>query len=140
MAQEHILIVTLLPLCLVLVGASVGLMIGACINNKKYKHIMDTQQEIIDALNAAKATIVIQSENIAVLNSGVKKIGTETDGLKESVRLLTEALGNQNAPSQELKDAVAGVVAAVASSSDSIAALATSVAEGDAKVDDAPSA
>ena len=55
MAQEHILIVTLLPLCLVLVGTSVGLMIGACINNKKYKHIMDTQQEIKDALATSVA-------------------------------------------------------------------------------------
>ena len=140
MAQELDSLLPLILLCLVLIGTSIGLMIGAFINNKQYKHIMETNQEIIDALNAAKATIATQTENIAVLNAGVRKIGTETDGLKEAVRVLTEALNNQNAPSQELKDAVAGVVAAVASSNDAITTLATSVAEGDAKVDDAPSA
>ena len=139
MAQELDSLLPLILLCLVLIGTSIGLMIGAFINNNKYKHIMDTQQEIIDALNLAKETIATQTAKLATINGIVLKIGTETDGLKEAVRVLTEALNN-NAPLQALKDAAAGVVAAVTTQSEAIAALDTSAVAGDAKVDDAPSA
>ena len=139
MAQELDSLLPLILLCLVLIGTSIGLMIGAFINNKKYKHIMDTLQDITAALEAAKLTITTQSGQRAAINGIVRKIGTETDGLKEAVRVLTEALNN-NAGIQALKDAAAGVVAAVTSQSEAIAALDTSAAAGDAKVDDAPSA
>ncbi len=83
---------------------------------------MATQQEILDSLAAAKASLASSAEKIA-------KVGTETDALQVKITELLAALENQSAPSPEL-------VAAVKAVADGAAAVATAASAVDDKVPD----
>lgn len=126
----------LISICLVLFGIAVGLLVAACINNKNQRKIMDTQAKATDAINAAKVQIEGLVAELSTVNDGVLKIGRETDSLKSAIAKLIEQIGNGGATSPELQAAIVGVQDALTSAQAAIAAVKTSVAEGDAKVDD----
>lgn len=126
----------LISICLVLFGIAVGLLVAACINNNNQRKIMETQAQAVEALNAAKAQIESQNAKLTAINDGVLKIGRETDGLKTSIATLLEQLANGGTVSAELQAAITGVQESLAATEAAIATVQTSVAEGDAKVDD----
>jgi ABC-type transporter Mla subunit MlaD len=129
--------ITIISICLVLFGSCLGMLISHCINNQQIKSIMETQQELAAALNAAKEQIESLTLSVQTANAGIVKIGTETDGLIDAVNKLTEQLGNQGGLSEEVKSAIAGVQTAIAAASEAVAETRSNVEVVDAKVTDA---
>ena len=85
---------------------------------------MATEQEVIEQLNTATAKLIS-------IETQVKKIGTETDGLQEKIKALEEVISNQGNPSP----ALVAALDALKAQADTLAAATTVV---DEKVPDAP--
>lgn len=127
----------LLGLC----GAGVGAGIVAWTNQTKHERKVEKMSEVIEQLKTdlqdAITKIDAQSVQIGDLNTLIAKVAKETDGLKETIAKLEEAIQN-GAAVTEVSALVATLRQKINSQGELLATANTNLKAVDDKVADAP--
>lgn len=105
---------------------------------ERIETMAQTNAELVQLLNNQKALIVGVTEGMGGLKTVVTKVGTETDGLKEAIVKLQEALNNQGNVPPEVEAAMAEVTAASGGLQTAFTDLGNALKVVDDKVTDAP--
>ncbi len=102
------------------------------------KRLMATQSEIAAQLKQFATDLGAVNDGLQTANTEIAKVGTETDGLNQKIKDLTDAINSGGAVSQEVTDAVAALQTSVDAIKTSAAAAGAAVKAVDDKVPDAP--
>ncbi len=105
---------------------------------KLLKGIMATQAEIVAQLTAVKDQLVAANGRLTTITTIATKIGTETDGLKQRITDLEDAVNNQTNASPELVAAFNAVKEQVDAQGTAIDSLQAGITAVDDKVTDVP--
>jgi uncharacterized protein YoxC len=100
--------------------------------------IMATQSEIAAQLKQFASDLGAVNDGLQTATTEIAKVGTETDGLNQKIKDLTDAINSGGAVSQEVTDAVAALQTSVDAIKTSAGAASAAVQAVDAKVPDAP--
>lgn len=122
-------------------GAGVGAGIVAWTKQTKHERKVEHMSEAIDQLKQEITNLIAQVDNqsgqITNLNTLIVKVGTETDGLKETIAKLEEAIQN-GADVAEVTALVGTLRSKIETQSGLLATAQTSAQAVDEKVADAP--
>ncbi len=101
------------------------------------KRFMATQTEIAAQLKQFAADLGAVNDGLQTATTEIAKVGTETDGLNQKIKDLTDAINSGGAVSQEVTDAVAALQTSVDAIKTSAGAAGAAVKAVDDKVPDA---
>ncbi len=101
------------------------------------KRIMATQSEIAAQLKQFASDLGAVNDGLQTATTEIAKVGTETDGLNQKIKDLTDAINSGGAVSQEVTDAVAALQTSVDAIKTSAGAASAAIKTVDDKVPDA---